>query len=104
MRLVMLGQVCFLPKTLSAQTARERFFPGMSPDVDVHRVFILEAFGADAAVVQRPLFSHPVARGSGVLDGGLSFGAAVCATFVLLRWRFGAGDSWRRRCDLDRRI
>jgi len=52
----MLGQVSFLPEALAAYGAHERLFAGVGTYVNVHRVFVFEAFTAYVTVVQRPFF------------------------------------------------
>lgn len=96
MGLVVLRQVRLLPETLTAEAAGEGFLPRVRPDVDVHRVLVLEALRADAAVVQRALLPDPVAGGGRALHGGLALGAPA-GPLVLLRRRLAAGHDGGRR-------
>lgn len=89
MRLVMLSKMGFLAETFPAQTAREGLFARMSTNVHVDGVLVLEAFGADAAVMQRPLLAHAVVGRRRSLVSRL-FGTAVRA-LVLFRRGFRAG-------------
>lgn len=86
-----------LPETLPAQAAREGLLAGVRAYVHVHRVLVLEALRAYAAVVQRSLLPDAVARRRGVLDRRLRLGAAV-RPLVLLGRRLGARH--HRRGDL----
>lgn len=53
-RVLVLGQVSFLPEALAAHVAHERFFAGVRAYVYVHRVLVLEPLAAYVTVVQRP--------------------------------------------------
>lgn len=90
-RLVVLGQVRLLPEALSAEGAREGLLPRVRADVHVHRVLVLEALAADAAVVQGPLFPDAPAPCRGA--------AASAGRRRLLGVLLGPGrdDSGRRR-------
>lgn len=52
-RLVVLLEVRLLPEAFAAEIARERLFARVHPHVHIDRVFVLERFRADRAVVQR---------------------------------------------------
>lgn len=51
MRMLVLGQVSFLPKALAAHVAHERFFAGVRAYVNVHRVLVLKPFAAYVTMV-----------------------------------------------------
>ena len=61
--LLVFRQVGLLPEVFPAQGAREGLLARVRPDVDVDGIFVLESFGADAAVVQEPL--PPASGGDG---------------------------------------
>lgn len=82
-RLVVLGQVRLLPEALPAEPTSERLLPGMSTNMHIDRVLVLEALRADTTIVQTALLPHPVTRGRGALHRRL-LGAAG-RPLVLLR-------------------
>lgn len=64
-RLVVLGQMSLLPKTLATKRTCEGLLTRMRAYVHIHRVLILESLGANGAVVQRTFLSLRAARGGG---------------------------------------
>lgn len=61
----MFREMSFLTEAFAAQAARERLFAGVSTDMNIDRVLVLEALRADGAVVERALFSNSIAHGTG---------------------------------------
>lgn len=63
----MLGEMGLLAEAFAAQRTGERLLAGVRANVHVHRVLVLEALGANRAVVQRALLALTVGQRCGGL-------------------------------------
>lgn len=102
MRLVVLSKMGLLTETFPAEAAREGLLARVGANVHVDGVLVLEALGADAAVMQRPLFAHAVVGRRRPLVCRL-LGTAVRALVLLrcgLRAGYHRGGYRDRRCQV----